>query len=106
MDTRFTETLAKLAPIYIDSLASAGRPIPKNRGTDMKARYLDCALINWSLGEMLPPLSYQSVRCGFCEGGPVYSDGAGCETAILHQSHIQIAVRDPACIIGTFRPSG
>lgn len=72
----------------------------------MKARYLDCALINWSLGEMLPPLSYQSVRCGFCEGGPVYSDGAGCETAILHQSHIQIAVRDPACIIGTFRPSG
>jgi hypothetical protein len=39
------------------------------------------------------------VRCGFSEGDPVYA-GSG----IFRETHIQIAVRSPACILGVFRP--
>lgn len=46
----------------------------------------------------------QTARCGFAEGGPVYDDGAGTAMDIRRQSHVQVAVRDPACIIGVFRP--
>ena len=38
---------------------------------------------------------YQAVRCPFEEGEPVYAGGM-----IKEQSHIQIAVRDRACICG------
>ena len=43
--------------------------------------------------------SFQTVRRGFEEGAPVH-DGM----LITMESHIQIAVRDPSCILGVFRP--
>jgi hypothetical protein len=44
--------------------------------------------------------SFQSVRGIFAEGTPAF-EGSG----IRLKSHIQIAVRDPSCILGYFRPS-
>jgi hypothetical protein len=43
-------------------------------------------------------IGYDSVRCAFAEGPPAFP-GAGIRAA----SHIQIAVRNPGCIIGVFR---
>jgi len=42
---------------------------------------------------------YDSVRCAFVEGQRAFS-GSG----IFEQSHIQICIRNPACILGVFRP--
>ena len=43
---------------------------------------------------------YQTVRGVFVEGEPAY-DGAG----IYTRTHVQIAVRDRACILGYFLPT-
>ncbi|MDM0030461.1 hypothetical protein [Variovorax saccharolyticus] len=45
--------------------------------------------------------AYQTVRSGFTEGEPLYPG-----TSICEKNHIQIAVRDPSCIKGYFRPRG
>lgn len=106
MDTRFTNILAEAANPYIEGIKAAGDPIPRNRGADRKARHLDCAIINFSLDRFAEAdVRYQCVRGGFTEGPPIYDDGQGNSTELRQASHIQIAVRDPACIIGTFRPT-
>ena len=70
-------------------------------GPDRLLRHLDCEVLNsylgWSDGE---GRRYDSVRCGFVEGPPAFH-GSGIH---LH-SHVQIAIRSPACIIGVFRPT-
>lgn len=62
-------------------------------------RKLDCAVIN-RLHEMLAEegVSVDTVRGVFIEGAPIYA-GAG----FFEKTHIQIAVRNPACIKGVFR---
>jgi hypothetical protein len=106
MDTKFTEELpiayAMLQQIHEDN----GQPLPKNAGAtpDKKLRRLDCAVINLYLEALArnedDPITYDTVRCGFVEGPPAF-EGSG----IRHQSHVQIAVRNPACILGVFRPT-
>jgi len=88
-----------------------GEPMPKNVGQNMSARFLDRAAIEMlhalrkSLSEDLqgagePGLpQYDSVRSPFPEGGRLYT-GAGFRS----RNHIQIAVRNPDCIKGYFRP--
>jgi hypothetical protein len=44
---------------------------------------------------------YQTVRAGFSEGEPLFPG-----TSITQKQHIQIAVRDRACIKGYFLPRG
>lgn len=74
-----------------------GRDLPKNTsGRDLKARRLDCYVINACL-ESSP--GFQTVRGAFLEGNDVYPGAM-----IREQSHVQVAVRDPACILGVFRP--
>jgi len=105
LDTRFTDTLKELAPIYAESIRATGVALPQNAGKQLKLRYLDCAVVNWALNFLEGRgQRYQSVRCAFLEGEPVYDDGAGAKSQIFLETHIQIAVRDPACILGTFRP--
>jgi hypothetical protein len=41
-----------------------------------------------------------AVRCPFLEGEPAFP-GSG----ISGESHVPIAVRDPTCILGVFRPT-
>ena len=75
------------------------KPLPENRG---KRHDLDCAVINSAITRHARrggrPI--QTVRGAFLEGEPVFP-GSG----ILRESHIQIAVRDPSCILGLFRPT-
>jgi hypothetical protein len=84
--------------------AKSSKPLPENGGKspDKLLRHRDCAVLNFYL-TWLPETgasSYDTVRCGFVEGPPAY-EGSG----IQHQSHVQIAVRNPACVVGVFRPT-
>ncbi|MEW4569382.1 hypothetical protein AB1L88_16075 [Tautonia sp. JC769] len=77
---------------------ATGEPMPKNKG---KRRDLDCLIINELFAYAdRDGMTFQSVRCPFLEGEPAFPG-----SAILQESHIQIAVRDPACIVGVFRPT-
>lgn len=82
---------------------SAGQAMPANRGSDadLKARFLDCAVIEamHNLREEGNFPAYDTVRSPFWEGNRLYP-GAGFTEA----AHIQIAVRNPRCILGYFRP--
>lgn len=101
MDTRFTDEL----PAAFEMLRTTGRPLPKNSGKtpDKKLRRLDCAVLNLYLeaqaNDADEPQLFDTVRCGFVEGKPAF-EGSG----IYEQSHIQLAVRNPACLLGVFRP--
>jgi hypothetical protein len=103
MDTRFTEELRLAFEMFKQTRQPGGR-LPENRGKtpDKLLRHRDCAVLNFYL-EWLPrngASSYDSVRCGFVEGAPAYP-GSG----IRHRSHVQITVRNPACVVGVFRPT-
>jgi len=106
LDTHATEYLAEYTKTYVRSLRDAGKDVPRNRGADFGARYFDCALLNNALAALEPEgIRYQTVRCGFTEGPRIYDDGDITSELRLH-SHVQISVRDPACIVGTFTPTG
>lgn len=102
LDTSATSSLAKAYPEFVKHMRIAGQALPRNRGAapDLALRYLDCGMLNWYLAEhWIAGQEFQTVRGCFAEGGPAFP-GSG----IQRESHVQIAVRDPACIIGTFRP--
>ncbi len=103
LDTRFTADLADAYAPWEKSFRRAGLRLPRNGGAapDHKLRRLDCAVLNWYLeAASLRGVVYHTVRCGFSEGEPVFA-GSG----IFRETHIQIAVRSPACILGVFRPT-
>lgn len=109
------EATSQLRDYYIDFLAnlsSMGRRIPENRpgrpgagnDFDLVLRHRDCAVINYAMAALdrdpgSGGIYFQTVRGVFVEGGPAF-EGAGVQA----RSHIQIAVRDPACILHTFIP--
>lgn len=70
---------------------------PKDSREDKVLRYLDCAVINHLV--KTSGTEFDTVRGLFVEGGPVY-DGA----EIFDKTHVEIAVRNPACIKGVFLP--
>lgn len=84
---------------------ATGSELPTNKGNtpDKAARLLDCAVLNalHKFREVNQQQSYDSVRGPFLEGDPIYH-GAGFRS----HSHIQICVRNNACIKGYFRPIG
>jgi hypothetical protein len=95
---------------FVDLQTKAGLPIPENKDSkgannrDRVLRFLDCAVLR-HLHEVIDNLStrdptiekYDTVRCMFVEGGKAFK-GSG----IYSKSHVQIAVRNPACIKGIF----
>lgn len=75
--------------------------LPENRGADRKRRDLDCLVINECLDRLRTRgIEYDTVRGAFLEGDPAYL-GAG----FSRETHIQVVVRNPACILGVFRPN-
>lgn len=89
---------------------AAGAPMPGNKGPERAVRFLDRAVLetvhllrrraNETPGPTLgkhPP--YDSVRGAFLEGGEAYPNAG-----FFSKNHIQIAIRNPACIKGYFRP--
>jgi hypothetical protein len=95
---------------FLKVRAKADLPIPKNlnpKGAmdkDRVLRFLDCAVLR-HLHEILDQLAatdpqiepFDTVRGMFVEGGKAFP-GSG----IYRKSHVQIAVRNPACIKGIF----
>jgi hypothetical protein len=82
-------------------LASASK-LPRNKGPESKARFLDCAVMNHlhDLAESMGRPPFDTVRGFFNEGKPVYP------TAGLRSlDHVQICVRNPKCILGFFKPA-
>jgi hypothetical protein len=102
LDTWATRDLTDGYRDYRSMLAQTGAMLPRNTGKtpDRELRRLDCSVLNYYL-RTLDSIGtvFDTVRCGFVEGAPVFL-GSG----IAEKSHIQIAVRNPACILGVFRP--
>lgn len=80
------------------SFKVAGKPMPTNNGANRK---LDCSVVKFihQSNKEQGKVSYDTVRGAFQEGEPVY---AGASFSL--RSHIQICVRNPACITGYFIP--
>jgi hypothetical protein len=109
-DTNATAVLPPFYEVLRESLDAAGQPMPENRAAgendfDLVLRDLDCAVLNLALQSFDDEgaesgVTYQTVRGVFVEGDAIY-DGA----RIHAKTHVQIAVRDPSCILGYFRPA-
>ncbi|WP_083386251.1 hypothetical protein [Acidithiobacillus ferrivorans] len=96
------DEVARAYDLLTSTYASSGNMPPVNSGgPDLLKRALDCEVIEALHGYRhqrgLPP--YDSVRAPFLEDSPLYP-GAGFRV----RNHIQIAVRNIACIKGYFRP--
>ena len=107
LDTRYTETLRTAWPKFVQAKKALKEKIPENADPktltprDRILRHRDCAAINWTLSMFESnDMTFDSVRGVFQEDAPVY-DGSD----IKLKSHIQIAIRNPACIVGYFLPS-
>jgi len=103
-DTAFTGLLEGAYEDIKNLYESLGQGLPKNGGRDFKLRRLDRVVIGHFTTTADRPggyLHYQTVRCPFEEGEPVY-EGAMIKT----QSHIQIAVRDRRCLGPEVYPVG
>jgi hypothetical protein len=101
LDESITALLGETYERLAQAAAEEGGSLPQNRGREGKLRELDCMVINTCIAELrLGGREYDTVRGAFLEGSPAYP-GAGfsCE------SHIQIAVRNPSCILGVFQPN-
>jgi hypothetical protein len=106
LDVRSTAYLKDAYPSFLAANAASGKKMPTNTGMtnksgDLLMRRLDCAMINWAIAELdkVLPHPIQTVRGVFLEGEPAFPG-----SCVMGKSHIQIAVRDPACIIGQFQP--
>jgi hypothetical protein len=102
MDTRFTDELQVAFDMFRKAQRRAAMKLPYNEGRtpEKKRRLRDCAVLNFYFERLRERgAEYDTVRCGFLEGPPAFP-GSG----IRHESHIQLAVRNPTCILGVFRP--
>jgi len=98
LDESITSLLTKS---YQELVEVFSGPLPVNSGRDAKRRELDCLVINYSLDRLKERgIEYDTVRGAFLEGAPVYP-GSG----FSQETHIQLAVRNAACILGVFRPN-
>jgi hypothetical protein len=101
LDEKMTALLADTHTKFEASFKRAGRPLPVNRGKDLKLRELDCAVINYCVYRMgLRRISFDTVRGAFLEGPSVFPG-----TTISAETHLQIAVRNTDCVLGVFRPN-
>ncbi len=87
---------------------SMGRAMPVNgpahEGDDaLLLRGLDCAVFNMGhrIRERDGLLSHQLVRAAFYQGRPVIE-----ASEFREGTHLQLAVRDPQCVLGWFLPEG
>ncbi len=103
MDTHFTADLAKAYDLCEALYQEEGKALPVNAGKtpDRKLRRLDCLVLNLYLQYLDEHAGepFQTVRAAFEEGEPAFRG-----SMIRRETHIQIAVRDPRCILGVFRP--
>ena len=108
-DIEHTDQLRTAFEDFSEVLEDTKTKLPENKAADdgdhdILLRYRDCAVLNWYMKQMDNDSGnsycYQTVRGVFQEGKEAF-DGS----KIMKKSHIQIAVRDPVCIIGYFLPT-
>lgn len=101
LDTEATRALSEFYPKWKYALETRGEKLPQNRRNYL-LRNRDCAVINTYLTVFagLTGKPYDTVRGCFIEGEEVYEG-----SAFTTKAHIQVAVRQPACILGVFRPT-
>lgn len=109
-DPEATDQLTGFYEDYRVACDGQGIPLRENtRGSahddDLLLRHLDCAVLNLGLANLdrsagAGGLFYQTVRGVFVEGREPYPGAA-----IRERTHVQIAVRDPECILGYFMPA-
>src|SRR5205807_2651938 len=87
-DITYMETLQRAYRSVAATCRRRKEPVPENRG---KRRDLDCAVINLAVKQIEDRTGdvVQTVRGAFLEGEPVFPG-----SAILRETHIQLAVRD------------
>jgi len=108
LDIRYTTVLSQAWNRFVKTKELAKQNIPTNTNPkgiprDRLLRYRDCAVINWTISQLETQSVdqvFDAVRGVFQEDSPVYEG-----SEIRLKSHIQIAIRNPACIVGYFRPS-
>lgn len=101
LNEEITGYLADAYALLHADFAMTHRTLPTNTGPRGKVRRLDCLVINDCLNRYQQQgVAYDTVRGAFEEGAPVYP-GAG----FARETHIQVAVRNLACILGVFRPN-
>jgi hypothetical protein len=106
LDTANTRLLGRWYASFRHFVRGSGREMPLNRvapgtrASDRVLRFLDCAVVDYSVRMVAETegTKYQTVRGIFIEGQPAFPG-----SKIALKSHIQLAVRDPACIIELFR---
>ena len=99
LDLLDTETCELLRAFYDSYCRQQDVPIPANRG---KLRKLDCFMVNNLVDSSREKgIVYDTVRGAFFEGDEIMPD-----SGFRMQTHIQICVRDPECILGYFLPAG
>ncbi len=103
LDTRFTGDLKDAyKPWRSLNKGQAKRLRNVGRKKDKELRRLDCAVLNWYLDRLGEDGQvYDTVRCAFREGQRVFRG-----SEIYAETHVQIAVRNPANIVGVFHPHG
>ncbi len=96
LDTRSTAVLASTYELYQSQQPSL---LPSNKGP---LHRLDCDMLNFVIPmmEKFDGSAIQAVRGVFQEGAPAFPG-----SEIRQKSHIQVAVRDSACVLGYFRPA-
>ncbi len=107
MDRKATRILGEAFVEFENTLDDFGIEIPRNEpvsegDNDNILRKRDCSVLNWvmrNFDDSNTEGRFDSVRGLFQEAEPVYEG-----SAIRMKSHIQIAVRNPACILGYFKP--
>jgi len=83
------------------ALMPENRDAPGSRRGDRVLRFRDRAVVDYTVSRVAEAegIRYQTVRGVFLEGEPAFPG-----SKIALKSHIQIAVREPGCILGFFRP--
>lgn len=102
LDSSGLQQVADSYSLLKKTFDTLGFDLPENSGgEDLTRRFLDCAVVDslhqYRKDEGLE--SYDSVRAAFFEGSDLYQNAG-----FKRQNHIQICVRNHACIKGYFRP--
>jgi hypothetical protein len=99
-DVSFTSTLPDAHREVLEEYGSEGTALPVNRGgdADLKLRELDCLVLNSLLLRLKEGgITFDTVRGAFEEGAEAFPG-----SKIRAESHVQVAVRNPATILGVF----
>ena len=96
LDVPWHAQIARVYPHYIAECEQQGRPLPRQSAG---AHRLDRDVMNYLIDVLEEENTVVSgVRAAFSEGEPAFPG-----SALLNQSHVQIAIRAPGAIVRSWR---